>query len=245
VNVGPASGAPSGTRVNISLTTAEPIQPGDHSLSSAISAFSLGGTGGAGYDHSTGGKGGGAGAVSVTVTNSTVGSSGDRTLGILGLAQGGIGGDSGVGQDHSLAGDGGSSGYHTDTTRSVQISVTGSQVNTSGALSSGVMAASLGGAGGVGTTYTISLGPDAEAAHGGGGGNSGPVQLSINGGSVATNGAQSPGVSAIAQGGVGGRGGDLNALGGGSGTGGSGGQGAPVTVSIGAGTTIATGGGPS
>ncbi len=108
------------------------------------------------------------------------------------------------------------------------------------------MAASLGGAGGTGLSFQADVDPDAQAGTAGGGGNTGSVQLQINGSStITTTGAQSPAVVALAQGGLGGAGGELFAVGGNSGAGGTGGQAANVTVTIGAGAAISTSGGPS
>ncbi|MBX9751004.1 MAG: hypothetical protein K5Q68_15560 [Roseococcus sp.] len=240
-----------GTPVTISLATSNPVNLSTTPLSAAIGAISRGGDGGAGYHQSQAGQGGVTGLASVTTLDSlTVRATGDRTLGILALSQGGNGGDSGLKQSNSTAANGGSAGRPTDTTDYASITMTNTVVSTSGLLSAGVMATTRGGAGGTGLPYEDTgvgsdLNPDAKGGVAGGGGNTGPVSITITGGAITTLGGQSPGVVALAQGGLGGRGGNVNALGGFAGAGGSGGQGAPITVTINSGTVIDTSGAPS
>jgi hypothetical protein len=237
-----------GTPVTISLATSNPANLSVTPLSAAIAAISRGGDGGAGYHQTEGGHGGATGLASVTTLDSlTVRATGDRTLGILALSQGGNGGDSGLRQSNSRAGFGGSAGHAADTTDSANITMTNTVVSTSGLLSTGVMATTRGGLGGTGLPYEdtgfgSSFNPDAKAGVAGGGGSTGPVTIMITGGAITTLGPQSPGVVAIAQGGLGGNGGQVNSLGGFAGAGGSGGQGAPVTVTINSGTVITTSG---
>jgi hypothetical protein len=237
-----------GTPVTISLATSNPGNLSVTPLSAAVAAISRGGDGGAGYHKTEGGHGGATGLASVTTLDSlTVRATGDRTLGILALGQGGNGGDSGLKQSNSRAGFGGSAGHATDTTDSANITMTNTVVSTSGLLSTGVMATTRGGLGGTGQPYVdtgvaSSFNPDAKAGVAGGGGSTGPVTITITGGAITTLGPQSPGVVALAQGGLGGAGGFVDSVGGFAGAGGSGGQGAPVTVTINSGTVITTSG---
>ena len=231
-----------GTPVTVSLSTGNPNGLTTTPLSAAIAAISRGGGGGQGYKDSTGGAGGVASPVSVTTLDSlTVRASGDRTLGILALAQGGAGGISGEGQDNSAAGNGGSAGATTDTTIIAGIGMTNTVVSTTGLLSPGVMATAQGGAGGAGQVNSS----DGAGGRGAGGGNTGPVQVTMSGGAISTTGGQSPGLVALAQGGLGGVGGELSAFGGSAGDGGSGGAAGPVTVIIQNNAQISTIGAPS
>ncbi|UPY36284.1 autotransporter outer membrane beta-barrel domain-containing protein [Sediminicoccus sp. KRV36] len=232
--------------ITITLATANPTGLASSPFSAAVAAISLGGVGGAGYNQSTGGRGGDTGFASVTGDSGvTVNATGDRTRGILALSQGGAGGRSGVGQDNSRAGSGGAAGF--TSTNSPQISLSGTTISTTGLLSAGVMAANLGGAGGNGQPYDSSLQffRKGESGTAGFGGATGPVLVQITGGSVTTTGDQSPGVVALAQGGLGGTGGAMSGQYGGSGTGGDGGLAGTATINIQGNAIITTSGGPA
>jgi hypothetical protein len=245
MTIGNVSASGAVTPITIGLTTTNPTNRTDLPLSAAIGALSLGGTGAAGYDHSSGGAGGDGGPVTVSVLNGvTVNASGDKTLGILALTQGAIGGTNGLVQDNSAAGPGGNAGSRTATTPYVQVATLNTVVTTSGTLSPGIQAASVGGAGGgPNSPYGRAFQSTGNSSPGGAGGNVGIVQLLIQGGSITTTGAQSPGAVVIAQGGAGSAGADLNGLGGTTGAGGTGGQAAPVVLGITGGTVITTSGG--
>jgi hypothetical protein len=235
-----------GSPIIITLSTSNPTGRifSFTDLSAAVGAVSQGGNGAQGYDHSTGGAGGSGGLVTVTVLDGvTIRGQGDQTLGVLALSRGGTGGDSGLAQDNSAAGTGGSSGWHADTSPYVTLNLTNAMVSTTGARSPGVMASTEGGLPGTALLYYQPGQPGAGGATGGSGGNTGIVQVNITGGSVATDAAGSPGVVAIARGGAGGVGGNIQTGGGTTGAGGSGGQGAPVNLTISSGTVITTRGG--
>ncbi len=153
-----------GTPVTISLATTNAGNLATTPSSAAIAAMSQGGNGGAGWRQTAGGAGGQTGLASVTTLDSlTVRATGDRTLGILALSQGGAGGNSGVGQSNSAAGNGGSTGAADSTTPYASIDMTNTTVTTTGALSAGVMAMTRGGDGGTGLDYTSNVNPDSKA----------------------------------------------------------------------------------
>ncbi|MBX9748578.1 MAG: hypothetical protein K5Q68_03095, partial [Roseococcus sp.] len=221
------------TPTNIRLSTSNPLNLGTTPYSAAVAAIGLGGAGGAGWDGSPGGPGGMGGLPSIAVgSNVVITASGDRTRGVFALSQGGIGGGSGVDQYAGVAGSGGST--PSSPTGADWINLTNTSITTSGASSAGVMAASLGGHGGTGEAYIrTGIFDFAEGGTAGAGGAAGTINLTITGGSITTSGAASSGVLALAQGGVGGNGGDAQGgLGAGSGTGGAGGAAGSVTVTI-------------
>ncbi len=208
-------------------------------------AISQGGDGGAGYDSSTGGKGGASSLVTVGITGTSVTARGDQTAAVIAAAMGGKGGAGGIGQDNSNGGAGGNSGLSTDTTPDVQVQLSGATVSAAGVGSPGVFALSQGGTGGAGTNYSVAFSQGVHGGNGGGGGNTGPISVTLDSGSsVSTSGDQSPGILAVTLGGTGGVGGDMAGGEGHSGAGGTGGQAAPVTVHLTGGTSIVTTGGP-
>src|SRR5574338_382187 len=223
-----------------------------------IGAMSIGGDGGTGYDKSVGGAGGfvpstsTAPAIAVSVNAAGVHVSGDQMSGILAQATGGKGGAGGAGQDNSDGGNGGSVGDHT--TLGVNVTLTNASVSTSGTKGAGIVATVAGGTAGDGTSYNneAAIGSNSQSCGatdsfsrsgcGGGGGNASAVTIGLGGTSSkgSTQGNSSPGIVAVAQGGLGGNGGELTALKGTVGNGGSGGQAAPVTITLNPGSSVTT-----
>jgi hypothetical protein len=224
--------------ITITLNTTNPGNLASTPISAALAAISLGGAGGAGYNDSTGGTGGQGGTPSVQVDSGvTILATGDRTRGILALSQGGLGGGSGVGQNGGKAGPGGSTVVADPSANWISLNTT--SIGTSGMASAGVMAASLGGNGGLGEDYNKDGLDESEGGTGGAAGSAGPVRVSMTNGSITTSGPSSPGLVALAQGGRGGNGGGASGgTGAGSGTGGSGGLAGAVTVTINGNATI-------
>ncbi|MGO8738244.1 hypothetical protein [Rhodoblastus sp.] len=131
---------------------------------------------------------------------------------------------------HGGSGDGGSS--TPNVTITLQSPSTAFQVNTNGA--PGVIAESVGQAGGQGGTgYSVFPLPG-YGGRGGDGGGGGAVSVTLSGsGSISTSGDNQHGVRALSQGGAGGHGGDGDTLGSTFGSGGDGGQGgAPNDVTV-------------
>lgn len=206
-------------------------------LGAGIAAQSRGGQGGTGLHtgslggHSKAGRGGAAGNVSVTADGgTTIAASGDRTAGILARA---IGGDAhnsppapdGIGPIDVAAAAGGAAGHVT--VRS------GAQISTSGAMSPGILAASIGGNGSNGGNGSWHDG------HPGGAGGT-PDGITIdNSGAISTTGAGSNGITATVIGGSGGVGGAAGASGHG-GNGGSGGGTGALAVQVNHSGSIAT-----
>src|SRR5574337_1324407 len=223
-----------------------------------IGAMSIGGDGGTGYDKSVGGAGGfvpstsTAPAIAVNVNAAGIHVSGDQMSGIVAQATGGKGGAGGAGQDNSDGGNGGSVGDHT--TLGVNVTLTNASVSTSGTKGAGIVATVAGGTAGDGTSYNneAAIGSNSQSCGatdsfsrsgcGGGGGNASAVTIVLGGTSskVSTQGNSSPGIVAVAQGGLGGNGGELTALEGTVGNGGSGGQAAPVTITLNPGSSVTT-----
>ena len=235
-----------GGTVNLGLGVQGGGSPGD-GVAAAIGAFALGGNGGTGYNQGHGGFGGATNGVTVSATSANVTVTGIQVAGIIARATGGVGGNGGAGQDSSNGGDGGSTGYPTNTTNAVGVTLAGTTVvSTNGAGGTGILAVSQGGQGGTGTDYD-KFGLSSYGGTGGGGGNSGPVSVQLQGTSaVRTTGAQAPGIVAAAAGGTGGRGGNIGSTSnapsaaGFAGDGGTGGQAGPVTVTLASGTVVST-----
>ncbi|MDQ0586197.1 beta strand repeat-containing protein [Variovorax paradoxus] len=189
-------------------------------LGAGIAAQSLGGQGGTGLHtgdfggHSNAGRGGAAGNVFVTAADgTTITASGDRTAGILARAIGGDAhnsplADDGHGPVDVAAANGGAAGRVTVTS--------GARISTSGAVSPGILAASIGGNGSNGGD-----GSWGDGHPGGAGGTPDGVTVD-NSGAISTTGAASNGITATVIGGSGGVGGADGA----SGHGGNGGSGA-------------------
>ncbi len=209
----------------------------------ALAVGSLGGTGGAGGDYKLpynkdgvdGGNGGPGGTVIVTVGGAatSVGNS------VFVQSAGGNGGTGGrpdtasfpIGAQGGTGGDGAAGG-------TVAVTIArGGALATSGQESPGVWAQSLGGGGGAGGQG----GGDANGGNAGSGAAGGAVTITNNG-SIATTGADAPGLLGQSLGGVGANGGRGGGWGTSGGYGGTGGSGVGVTI-LGSGGTIRTGGG--
>ncbi|WPB82901.1 autotransporter outer membrane beta-barrel domain-containing protein [Sediminicoccus rosea] len=233
---------PANLPVTITLNTGYTPGSGVPPIAAAVAALSRGGSGGSGYDSSTGGFGGATGSAQVALLGAVqVQASGNSTYGVLAAAQGGVGGSTGVAQDNSKAGDGGSTGTANSGVNAATVTIVGATVATTGFTSHAVAAISQGGPGGVGLDYKQTGGLVQNGGVGGNGGNNGAIRMDIAATTITTTGEDSIGVLAITQGGWGGNGGNLTSGEGNSGPGGAGGQSAPIVVNINAGTTITTG----
>lgn len=223
----------------------------------AMAAYSLGGSGGNGFTSSVAGAGGGAGTATIQVNNANVAANGDYLAGLVAASVGGAGGrgttysGGGVGGTEQQSSGGGAGGGAAAVSIAITQNSATTSVSTTGIGSAGIVAASLGGAGGVGTDYDPPFGgtADGSAGSGGAGGSANAVQVTTSGQIViSTQGSAAPAILAVSDGGNGGNGGDLEA---GAwdntpnGDGGSAGTGAAVTVSVGGGTAITTSGSTS
>ncbi len=206
-----------------------------------IRGFSAGGPGGdGGYIDgsdstlsvgSTGGAGGNAGTVTIASGNGTGGliqTAGTNAHGISAISQGGAGGDAGYVEsqaDSGHTGGAGGSGNMVTVTHS-----TGATIETDGSEAHGILARSIGQAGGQGGDVQDNLGN--SAGDGGSGGSSGSVTVTNQQGArIATLGESSFGIVAQSASGGGGDGGTAeNDAGGQGGSGGQGGQTGSVTV---------------
>ncbi|WP_163025856.1 autotransporter outer membrane beta-barrel domain-containing protein [Chachezhania antarctica] len=224
----------------------------------------VGTIGGANLNVAVGGAGGtagGSGKVSVTSTD-TISTGGKLSPGIQAISQAGSGGSgsavlsaqgiSGASANIGIGSAGGSGGK----AGAVAVDWTGATLTTSNAQSPGIVAISGGGSGGVGGFTMggqgLGLGSvDVDVgAKGGKGGTAGDVSVTASG-AIKTSGFQSDGISAISQGGNGGRGSGAITVAGISqasatvslgGGGGSGGQAGDVTVTGNSGAAITTAG---
>ncbi|GGB41624.1 hypothetical protein GCM10011316_11970 [Roseibium aquae] len=219
---------------------------GDYAI--AVTAHSVGGGGGAGGSSSgvtalggVGGAGGYGGDVNVTLEKSGLETQGLASIGLAALSVGGSGGvggsAKGIVSHGGSAGSGGLGG-------TVSVSFDGATISTQKDSALGVIAASIGGGGGV------SQSPSGIIAHGGSGGDGGDggnvnYTSGTGGLSVSTKGANADGVSLVSVGGGGGQGGSTfaltlfatHAMGG---SGGNGGRGGDITLSGSAEDTITT-----
>jgi hypothetical protein len=190
---------------NASVSTSGSMAPG----LLAVSAGGDGGDGGTyrgslGHDAGDGGDAGAAGNVSVTVSGSQVSTNGDQSGGVVALSRGGAGGTGGDRNSGNSgdAGGGGNAGTAGDATVDVQ---SGSSVTTNGSYAPGVVAASLGGAGGDGGSSEVNL--TGSPRDGGYAGASGIASATLgSGASIRTSGANSAGLVALSSGGAGGMG---------------------------------------
>ncbi|TPE45655.1 autotransporter outer membrane beta-barrel domain-containing protein [Amaricoccus solimangrovi] len=219
------------------------------SNSDAIVATSIGGVGGNGGDGgwfaggSPGGNSGLAGDVGVTITEGSVLTSGVDSAGIVAQSIGGRAGAAGTiafsavefAASGGSAGSGGAVTVRNATAGAAPITTTGNQ-------SSGIVAQSIGGAGGhggngIGAFYAGGN----EGSYGGAGG----AVIVDNGaeGAITTSGNDASGIVAQSIGGTGGSGGTSGSIAAFGGNAGSGGSGGGVTVTNAA--TIRTGVGPS
>ncbi|WP_202313351.1 autotransporter outer membrane beta-barrel domain-containing protein [Mesorhizobium sp. L-8-10] len=219
------------------------------SNSDAIVATSIGGVGGNGGDGgwfaggAPGGNSGLAGEVVVTITEGSLMTSGDESAGIVAQSIGGRAGAAGtiVFSAVEFAASGGSAGAGGAVT--VENATAGAApITTRGNQSSGILAQSIGGAGGRG-------GDGIGAFYAGGnegsyGGDGGTVAVENGaGGAITTSGNDASGIVAQSIGGTGGSGGTSGSIVAFGGNAGSGGSGNTVTVANAA--TIQTGIGPS
>lgn len=226
-----------------------------------VAAILLGGNGGNGLadeDDVLGGNAGNAGAINagappsqasvqINNTDTSVITTGDKLPALRLWAQGGAGaGQFNTGSYHDRHG--GSGGIAGDASLSVQASSVAISLSTTGDNSAAIQTLQQGGAGGTGGAYGgdgLGLG-SSNAGNGGAGGNAGSLSVQLNGSAalpitITTTGAQSHGVYAALEGGLGADGGILTGtIGGGQGgNGGTGGSTGVMTVTL-QGTRIAT-----
>jgi hypothetical protein len=193
----------------------------------AYSRSGAAGSGGSGFAAPGGGTGGhSSNGGSVTVTNSgNVITNGTGAFGIYGLSVSNNGGNGG--SQWGLVGQAGSGGFGGSGGPVSITNASDGTIRTSGLLSHGILAQSVGGSGGSsGTSGNLLVSLNGSADNGG---NGGSVSVTNNG-SIVTTGAQSRGIFAQSIGGGGGSGGSsggLVALGGAGANGGSAGD---VTV---------------
>ncbi|MCF8003440.1 MAG: autotransporter outer membrane beta-barrel domain-containing protein [Chromatiaceae bacterium] len=167
----------------------------------------------AGNQGSQGGSGGSGGAVWVQ-SDGTVSTQGTDSLGVLAQSIGGGGGKGGSTIDAGITAGfgvtlGSAGGDGGDTSGTVDLTTAGS-VKTQGDLSTGVLAQSVAGGGGVsGTTVNGNFGANLDYSHGGNGGAGGTASdvTLTNQASVTTAGSSATGVLAQSMGGGGGSGG--------------------------------------
>ena len=220
----------------------------------AMAAYSLGGAGGNAFTSSVAGAGGNAGTATIQVNNATVAANGDYLAGLVAASVGGAGGrgttyfGGGVGGTEQQSSSGGAGGAASGVSVAITQNSATTSVSTTGTGSAGIVAASLGGDGGVGTDYEPPGGglADGSGGSGGNGGAGGTVQVTTSGHvTISTQGDQAPAILAVSDGGNAGSGGSLES---GvydnepTGDGGGAGAGAAVTVAIGSGTAITTSG---
>lgn len=147
----------------------------------AILARSAGGDGGTGpAEDKSGGNGGQAGDVSISLSESgSVSTRGDNILGIVGQSLGGNAGDGGDGT--ALAGTGGGGGFGGNagsvTVTFQDYDLDAPIIETTGDYSSAVIAQSIGGGGGTGSDFVSVLG--GQSGNGGNGGDASDVLVSI------------------------------------------------------------------
>jgi hypothetical protein len=175
----------------------------------ALGAFSIGGkggnggsAGGLGGSGGNGGPGGWGGDATAKFQGGLIVTTGENAAGVVAVSRGGNGGSGGgsVGIFYSKGGAGdmaGAGGF-------AQVITEGGSISTSGKNSHGVMAQSMGGAGGGGgNAYSITY---TDTQHGGSGGNAGDVVVNNKAG-IATKGYNAQGIYATSIGGGGGDGG--------------------------------------
>jgi hypothetical protein len=186
----------------------------------------------------------------ITLTNTVISTTGQLSAGVMAMTQGGQGGR---GEDYlktnfidtARGGIGGNGGVGS----TLGVSISGGSITTSGAQSPGLMVLAQGGAGGRGGDVASGLSA-ADSGSGGNGGGTGGVTVTLNGtASIATTGATpsggqpSHGIFAAATAGAGGTGGAaVSSFDVGRGNGGAGGSTGVVTITLGSGVRVSTGG---
>ncbi|MBX9749697.1 MAG: autotransporter outer membrane beta-barrel domain-containing protein [Roseococcus sp.] len=229
----------------------------------AVAVISRGGAGGTGLKYeqalepaARGGVGGGGGnnsPIRIDATGARITTSGQQAVGVLALAQGGAGGNGGdVAAGEGQSGPGGSGGQAAPVTVNINagtvITTTGGPASSTASTTTtppaipgaaaafGILASSIGGAGGMGGAVNV----DAGAGTGNGGPGGGAYNVTVNlasGSSVTTSGASASGVAARSVGGAGGPGSVTSSSGGivsSPPDGGPGGNSGNVTITSGA-----------
>lgn len=226
----------------------------DTLVGAGVVASSWSGSGGDGYDHSTGGHGGSAQSVNLSVTNASIsvtaiqGQEGTRSgliPDILAESTGGSGGNGGLGQNHSSGGAGGNTGNVGVTLTTTGGGSSPQKVLSNSYESPAIVAISTSGNGGNGTDYN-QFNVAGAGGNGGAAGMTGTVGVTIgNQFQISTFLPYSQGIIAESVGGNGGNGGYYGGgLVGDGGNGGEGGAGSAVNVSVGE-SNISTFGGNS
>ncbi|HEY9213286.1 MAG TPA: hypothetical protein VIQ29_10595, partial [Ancylobacter sp.] len=213
-------------------------------VGAGIVASSWAGNGGMGYDHSTGGAGGGASTAQVRLFDAGVNiiSSGTQsarmTPGVLAESVGGTGGNGGLQQNHSSGGVGGASGPVNVVFSATTPPPAGTvrTISTQALQSPAIAALAFGGAGGNGTDYSA-FNVAGAGGDGGAGGAGGVIGVHMGTPAlptavkVSTMLDQSPAIYAVSNGGNGGTGGEYGGgATGNGGAGGNGGNGGKVTI---------------
>jgi hypothetical protein len=245
----------------VTITNASVVATGSNAP--AVAVISRGGLGGTGLEYTqalepgakggVGGGGGNNGPIRIDATGGTITTSGQQSVGVLVLAQGGAGGNGGnVNAGEGQSGPGGSGGQSAPVTVNINagtvITTTGGPATApatttttpalppSAAAAFGILASSVGGAGGTGGAVNVDLGAGSGNGGPGGGGYDVTVTL-LSGSSVSTSGASASGVVARSVGGAGGAGSVFSSSGGiatSPPNGGPGGNSGTVTITSGA-----------
>jgi uncharacterized protein YhjY with autotransporter beta-barrel domain len=172
-----------------------------------------GGTGGGGEIGGNGGQGGNAGSATAIVNGAVTTGVGSGSPAVLVQSLGSVGGSGGHAADWSFnptSGDGNNGGLagSATVTGSGALIVSGRGNDpTGGGIGAGILAQSIGGAGGIGPDAT---GPFAIGGSGGTGSNGSTVSVSLTDSSITSYGFNSSGISAQSIGGGGGKGGDAD-----------------------------------
>ncbi|OZI55230.1 autotransporter outer membrane beta-barrel domain-containing protein [Bordetella genomosp. 5] len=219
INLGPTQGTPSTNPTSVVIDSAETPT----GTSAAVLGLSRGGVGGAQDSHGAGGGlGGNAGAVTIQLNHTTVQSNGANVAGVIALSRGADGGSGDASHHATNGGNGGMGGAV-----SISLDYAGSppdqasSVSTNGTNAYGLLAQSVGGYGGIGTTQG-GIGQNAGTA----------FATTLNYSSVTTIGDYAAGIVTQSIGGGGGTGTDFTiGLAGAGGNGGNGGSGNNSTIS--------------
>lgn len=234
---GGAAGAVSASISGASLS----VQTTSTRTGAAIRIEQVGGTGGEGNNDGRGGGGGTAQAQAITLTDSSLTTSGPNLAGLVAIQTGGPGGNGGL-EDRQQNSPGGPGGAADGIALALAQGSRGNTIATNGVNAAAVSLLARGGVGGTGADTGGGLQFNSLAGSGGGGATPGTISVRSAGTqSLTTLGASSPGMLLVSQGGGGGNGGNAQSGGGGSsGSGGAGGAGGTIDVALNGALTIRT-----
>ncbi|KQQ26438.1 hypothetical protein ASF53_21140 [Methylobacterium sp. Leaf123] len=234
---GGAAGAVSASISSASLS----VQTASTGTGAAIRIQQVAGRGGEGNNDGRGGSGGTAQAQTITLTDSSLTTSGPNLAGLVAIQTGGPGGNGGL-EDRQQNSPGGPGGAALGIALSLAPGSRGNTIATNGVNAAAVSLLAQGGTGGTGADTGGGLQFNSLAGSGGGGATPGTISLRSDGTqSLTTSGASSPGMLITAQGGAGGNGGSAQSGGGGgSGSGGAGGGGGIIDVALNGAVTLRT-----